>query len=413
MKGPITAGLAVLLAAPLARAQVPTVQPDGSLSEPAAPPSAPAAPAAGPVQPIAPQPDSARPGTAGYYHTDDEVGVPDPDARETVAPGAVPAVHVVRSGDTLWDLSWSYFNNPWEWPRVWSYNPEITNPHWIYPGDQVRLRTAGPQAAPAAPGRSARSVEPVAAPSVADRGFMLRQLAFVAREDLALGMAIDGSPEEKLMLASGDEVYLSYPSGKPPRVGKRYAIYLEKERVRHPTRNEEVGAYVRIVGEVEIISAASDKRARGVLLDTVDVVERGMTVGPVARQFQTVEPAAAEADVEAIIVAEISSEELIGALHVVFLDRGSQHRVKPGNRFFVIRRGDAYEPVMGPPSGIGKNDGRYPARAIGEILVVQAGRQSSVAIVVRSDKELGVGDRALMNRAQERRGGQSRGGSLD
>src|SRR5262249_18431372 len=51
-----------------------------------------------------------------------------------------PDVHLVRKGDTLWDLCDQYFQNPWQWPTVWSYNSQIQNPHWIYPGDQLRLR---------------------------------------------------------------------------------------------------------------------------------------------------------------------------------------------------------------------------------------------------------------------------------
>ena len=51
----------------------------------------------------------------------------------------VPDIHLVRRGDTLWDLCNHYYQNPWAWPKVWSYNPQIANPHWIYPGDQLRL----------------------------------------------------------------------------------------------------------------------------------------------------------------------------------------------------------------------------------------------------------------------------------
>ena len=44
--------------------------------------------------------------------------------------GSVPELHVVRSGDTLWGICWYYFNDPWQWPKIWSYNAQITNPHW-------------------------------------------------------------------------------------------------------------------------------------------------------------------------------------------------------------------------------------------------------------------------------------------
>lgn len=53
------------------------------------------------------------------------------------ANAAEETVHVVKPGDTLWDISAQYLQTPWEWPLVWSRNADITNPHLIYPGDQV------------------------------------------------------------------------------------------------------------------------------------------------------------------------------------------------------------------------------------------------------------------------------------
>src|SRR6185437_11609075 len=52
----------------------------------------------------------------------------------------MPEGHTVRRGETLWEISNRYYQNPYQWPRLWSYNPQIQNPHWIYPGDHVRLR---------------------------------------------------------------------------------------------------------------------------------------------------------------------------------------------------------------------------------------------------------------------------------
>ena len=47
--------------------------------------------------------------------------------------------HLVEDGDTLWDICEAVLGRPELWPRVWSMNPEITNPHWIYPGDIIRF----------------------------------------------------------------------------------------------------------------------------------------------------------------------------------------------------------------------------------------------------------------------------------
>ncbi len=58
----------------------------------------------------------------------------------TGATGEVPSSHVVRRGDTLWGICDEYYRNPYEWPRLWSYNPDLKNPNWIYPGDELRLK---------------------------------------------------------------------------------------------------------------------------------------------------------------------------------------------------------------------------------------------------------------------------------
>ncbi|WP_111979723.1 LysM peptidoglycan-binding domain-containing protein [Algibacillus agarilyticus] len=50
-----------------------------------------------------------------------------------------PSQYVVKKGDTLWDISAMYLNSPWMWPELWGKNPQIDNPHLIYPGDVLRL----------------------------------------------------------------------------------------------------------------------------------------------------------------------------------------------------------------------------------------------------------------------------------
>jgi hypothetical protein len=50
-----------------------------------------------------------------------------------------PDRYVVVKGDTLWDISGRFLDNPWQWPSVWQANPQIDNPHLIYPGDEVSL----------------------------------------------------------------------------------------------------------------------------------------------------------------------------------------------------------------------------------------------------------------------------------
>ena len=58
-----------------------------------------------------------------------------------------PDQHLVVRGDTLWDISGKFLEHPWCWPQVWGMNQDqIRNPHWIYPGEQLRIPAGSGQA---------------------------------------------------------------------------------------------------------------------------------------------------------------------------------------------------------------------------------------------------------------------------
>jgi hypothetical protein len=310
--------------------------------------------------------------------------------------GATPEFHVVRTGDTLWGICGIYFNDPWQWPKVWSYNAQITNPHWIYPGDLVRLLPRGVFATKPDATKPTENKPPDQVPPPQNKLEVgLRQVAFVEQGDIDKSIMIDGAVDEKTLLGDGDSVYLSYPSDKPPQVGQRYSIYKPGNTVK--SNGSVVGSYVQIYGTVEVVSVKQDKRARGVILEANHEIERGLKVGPLVKTYKTVEPKAPEVDAQGQIVAMLTSDQLLGQGELVMVDLGKNSGVEVGNRMFVVRRGDALPPNMDVP--VGQDDRRFPARALGEVVIVQVGERISVALVTLAVQEMGVGDIVMMQKA--------------
>src|SRR5512139_2648878 len=55
-------------------------------------------------------------------------------------------LYTIKRGDTLWDISSRFLKDPFLWPKLWQRNPYITNPHWIFPGQPIRLTGELPKA---------------------------------------------------------------------------------------------------------------------------------------------------------------------------------------------------------------------------------------------------------------------------
>jgi hypothetical protein len=334
-----------------------------------------------------------------------------------------PALHLVKRGDTLWDLCDTYYGNPWQWPRIWSYNPQIENPHWIYPGDQIRMQPGdgmggGPMIAKQGkgPGFGDKRGGLVNRRERLARGtVVLRDQGFIGDPDSDVWGEVAGANEEQMLLAEGNHVYVLLKPGKTPRVGEELTVFRgvrKPEAV--PGARKPPGQLVAVLGTVKIDSVDTKKNvARARITESIDVIERGARIGPVRRKFDVVPPLPAEKNVTARVLTSVYPLVYMAQNQVVFLDRGSEDGLKPGNRLAVMRRGDTWRSSLTarmagdrmrtdvPENGQvertplpGENQ-NFPPEQVAELRVLTTERYSSLAIVTSSKRELVPGDVAF------------------
>ena len=89
-----------------------------------------------------------------------------------------------------------------------------------------------------------------------------------------------------------------------------------------------VGAYVHVLGTVEVVSVKQDKRARGVIVEASQEIERGAKVGPLVKTFKTVPPSPPKVDAQGTVVAMLTHDQLIGQGEVVFIDLGKRSGIE-------------------------------------------------------------------------------------
>lgn len=351
------------------------------------------------------------------------------------APAAAPRsslddAYTVKAGDTLWDLSGRFLNNPWYWPKVWSYNPEITNPHFIYPGNVLRFYPSTEQA----PGR----VEPVDVAKAAEedleapreledlsradmkkpqdigegdevavvgpykigyvppKGVVARRDSFVTPRELAESGTLVAAFDEKMLLSLQDRAYARFSTTAPVKRGETYVLYRTERPVRHPETGELFGYQSVILGAGKVV-AVDDKAVTLEIAQAFEPIERGTLLAPFSQKFvKQVQRRPNQHALDGVIVAtqqQLVSE--IGEHHMVFLDKGRQDGVEEGNVFTVIRSGDPY----GRESNAPIRDDALPLEDVGTLVVVDAQQTSSSALVVRSLRELYVGDHVEMRAA--------------
>lgn len=329
--------------------------------------------------------------------------------------------YTVKKGDTLWDISETLYRDPWVWPKVWQWNPTITNPHWIYPGTELRLyyrvpgtttvavvsRGAMPTMTPAAVAPPPQPPSPLVPPSPPSPPPLpprvptlvfndIDQVGFITPSRPQGEGLILGEMHDKNLMSQGDEIFLQI---RPPRqgaVGDRYYVFHTSDLIRHPISGQDVGYLNTPMGVVEITEVAPD-HAKARVLTSYEPISKGDRLMPYRKRAGEIVLQDGTEPKEGRIVVAKGQIRLSGDRQIVFIDLGEDSNVKAGNRFEVYREPRVRRYYEGQVTSVGEELlGSLMSEPVGEIMVLSAEKETAAAIVTKTKVELYPGERVRM-----------------
>ena len=387
---------------------------------------------------------------------------PAPNERgQLQAPAGAPGEtrdYTIQRGDTLWDLSQKFLANPWYWPKIWSLNPSIENPHWIYPGNKLKVQAGAgggpaqvdaasanasnggkipmpgpdgqppaaedanddplaPSAPPAGPDLTikASAEEQAAANGVVSKSsrlsfkppsvLLVRSSGLVTEQEIADAGTLEASFEEKQMLAQYDTAYVHFKQEGLARVGDKLIVFRPDGWLTHPNSKQRLVAKTKTVGEVKVV-AVNGSQVTVQVGRTWEEIERGDLVRPWTDQMRRLAPRPNAKSVDGVVVAAVNDTiTTMGEGQEVFIDKGKNDGVEDGNTFYVVRRGDGLTLTSRNVSGGSDTAGEQgdkaakvavPDENVAMLMVIEARDTVSSAMVIRSVREIEAGERVEM-----------------
>jgi hypothetical protein len=325
-------------------------------------------------------------------------------------------VYKVVRGDTLWGICSRFFGDPQQWPNLWSINnEEITNPHYIYPGQVLRFQPGTdiypPRLVVGRPDDGDYGFDDefqdvvrvlagqrdcgIRRPfSIRDQRYRLSAHAFIVAdprrdENLELG-AVLASPEDADIMGQNHEVYLRFNENDIEDVncGDIYTIYRPIKLVRHPyVRRAKVGNLYRILGEALItdVNLRTDVATAALIESWTDIARGDLITDRIPVSSMVV-----EREIEGYIIERLQQEaSLMQDREVVFIDRGRNAGVENGTIFWIMHQGDPTAETMKAR----KLNDELPQYVAGKAVVFSVEESFAKAVLVDASAEIAVGDR--------------------
>jgi hypothetical protein len=368
-------------------------------SEPAvaAMPSAPQTPDSGEALPVD-EMTATEAAVSGAGAAASAESAPAPADTSILNPNA-PKSYTVKRGDTLWGIASTFLKDPWLWPEVWYINPQVANPHLIYPGDtlalaygkdgrpMIRLEQGGPARLDPRLRSSPLDGAVPTIPYTAISAFLSRP-SVLTDEQIRQAPHVVAFRDEHVVAGTGHDVYIADLNATP---NTRYSVVHVGDPLRDPDDNKVVG-YQGIYTATALVSQPGNP-AKALLIDTARETLQGDKVLSadldVPLNFMLRAP---RNDVHGRIISVIDGTQAIGQYQVVVINRGKRHGIDAGHVLAIDTAGKTVHDVYGRQSGISHYLGgvgtsfspkvKLPDERVGTLLVFKSFDRISYALVV-------------------------------
>ncbi|MFZ5653820.1 MAG: LysM peptidoglycan-binding domain-containing protein [Pseudomonadota bacterium] len=306
----------------------------------------------------------------------------------------VPDRYVVKKGDTLWDIAAFFLRKPWLWPEIWHVNPQIANPHLIYPGDEISLiYVDGRPRLTLNRGREVKlgpqvRVEPhgeaVPALPLDIIDTFLSRTRVVAPGELEAAPHVVAGQEKSIIVGAGDDFYVR---GEVPAGQNFWGVYRNGGNYVDPETGEILGVRAQDIGSGKL-KAVNGEVLTLAATRSVEEIRIGDRILPVEdRKVETVfYPSAPPIGTEGVIMAVEGGIANVGHLDVVAINRGAEDGIEIGDTLAIHKAGEVVR------DRIAEDMVTLPPERAGLLMVFRTFEQMSFGLVMHASRPLQVGD---------------------
>lgn len=302
--------------------------------------------------------------------------------------------YTVKKGDTLWDISEMFWDDPFKWPELWGLNSFITNPHLIYPDESLNMtlrirKPKAPQIATAVETseeveRKGDEARPPKPPTLifsrdATNG------TFVSQDMIKVAGIILDAEEGQVLMSEKDIVYVKLAQGRKAHVGDKFTIIDDKGEIIHPRTGESIGHKIDILGSLEI-AQRGDGLYEALIVHSNKEILKGAQLVDFIEPTKKVVLKKVETSVAGIILFTPGDKELIGTLDTVVIDAGSNDGLEAGNVLYIFREGKKIPDLNSEMTFY------TPMRKLGTMVVVETQHNTSTALITMSKSTIFKGD---------------------